>query len=114
MKHDFVFDCLVYLMMLYIMTHNKVHLHSTDFSNISEAMTPDLSDIVSANDEGSLFANYGDDSGDQRSLGKCLCTPTASNSVVQLKRPITCFQFHPALHENSGNQLLLASFILFG
>lgn len=45
-----------------------------DISNIPEAMTPDLSDMVSANDMGqsSMFANYGDDSGDQCSLGKYL------------------------------------------
>ncbi|XP_073344422.1 Golgi reassembly-stacking protein 1-like [Pagrus major] len=41
-----------------------------DISNIPEAMTPDLSDMVSTNDIGqsSMFANYGDDSGDQCSL----------------------------------------------
>ncbi|KAM9337184.1 Golgi reassembly-stacking protein 1-like [Symphorus nematophorus] len=41
-----------------------------DISSIPEAMTPDLSDMVSANDNGqsSMFANYGDDSGDQCSL----------------------------------------------
>ncbi|XP_054479100.1 Golgi reassembly-stacking protein 1-like isoform X2 [Anoplopoma fimbria] len=41
-----------------------------DISNIPEAMTPDLSDTVSPNDMGqsSMFANYGDDSGDQCSL----------------------------------------------
>lgn len=35
-------------------------------------MTPDLSDMASANDIGqsSMFANYGDDSGDQCTLGK--------------------------------------------
>ncbi|XP_070784179.1 Golgi reassembly-stacking protein 2-like [Enoplosus armatus] len=41
-----------------------------DIPNIPEAMTPDLSDMVSTNDMGqsSMFANYGDDSGDQCSL----------------------------------------------
>ncbi|XP_044032552.1 Golgi reassembly-stacking protein 2-like isoform X2 [Siniperca chuatsi] len=41
-----------------------------DISNIPEALTPDLSDMVSTNDMGqsSMFANYGDDSGDQCSL----------------------------------------------
>ncbi|XP_042366569.1 Golgi reassembly-stacking protein 1-like isoform X2 [Plectropomus leopardus] len=38
--------------------------------SIPEAMTPDLSDMVSANEAGqsSMFANYGDDTGDQCSL----------------------------------------------
>ncbi|KAA8580725.1 Golgi reassembly-stacking protein 1 [Etheostoma spectabile] len=41
-----------------------------DFSNTTEAMTPDLSDMVSTNDMGqsSMFVNYGDDSGDQCSF----------------------------------------------
>lgn len=41
-----------------------------DISNIPEAMTPDLSDMISTNDmsQSSMFANYGDDSGDQCSL----------------------------------------------
>ncbi|GAA6215015.1 Golgi reassembly-stacking protein 2-like [Lates japonicus] len=41
-----------------------------DISNIPEAMTPDLSDMVSTSDMGqsSMCANYGDDSGDQCSL----------------------------------------------
>lgn len=41
-----------------------------DISNIPEALTPDLSDMVSTNDMGhsSMFANYGDDSCDQYSL----------------------------------------------
>lgn len=39
-----------------------------DISNIPEAMTPDLSDVVSTNEEGSMFANYGDDSEDRCSL----------------------------------------------
>lgn len=41
-----------------------------DISSIPEAMTPDLSDMVSISDAGqsSMFANYGDDSGDQYSL----------------------------------------------
>lgn len=41
-----------------------------DISNTSEVMTSDLSDVVSSNGEGhtSMFANYGDDSGDQCSL----------------------------------------------
>uniref|UniRef100_A0A3B5B6I8 Golgi reassembly-stacking protein 1-like n=1 Tax=Stegastes partitus TaxID=144197 RepID=A0A3B5B6I8_9TELE len=43
-----------------------------DISNTPEVMTSDLSDAVSTNGEGhtSMFANYGDDSGDQCSLGK--------------------------------------------
>ena len=44
-----------------------------DISNISEAVTPDLSDMVSTNDIGnsSIFANYGDDTCDQfSSLGE--------------------------------------------
>ncbi len=45
-----------------------------EISSIPEAMTPDLSDMVSTNDIGqsSMLANYGDDSGDQCSLGKYL------------------------------------------
>ncbi|TDG97267.1 hypothetical protein EPR50_G00224990 [Perca flavescens] len=41
-----------------------------DISNTTEAMTPDLSDMVSTNDMGqsSMFVNYGDDSGDQCSF----------------------------------------------
>lgn len=41
-----------------------------DISNTSKARTSDLSDVVSTNGEGhsSMFANYGDDSGDQCSL----------------------------------------------
>lgn len=41
-----------------------------DISNTPEVMTSDLSDVVSSNGEGhtSMFANYGDDSGDQCSL----------------------------------------------
>ncbi|XP_070709115.1 Golgi reassembly-stacking protein 1-like isoform X2 [Pempheris klunzingeri] len=41
-----------------------------DVSAIPEAMTPDLSGMVSSNDMGqsSMFANYGDDSGDQCSF----------------------------------------------
>ncbi|XP_023263645.1 Golgi reassembly-stacking protein 1-like [Seriola lalandi dorsalis] len=41
-----------------------------DISNIPEARTPDLSDMVSSNDmdQTSMLANYGDDSGDQCSL----------------------------------------------
>uniref|UniRef100_UPI0037E8177D Golgi reassembly-stacking protein 1-like n=1 Tax=Semicossyphus pulcher TaxID=241346 RepID=UPI0037E8177D len=41
-----------------------------DISSTPEAMTPDLSDMVSTNDVGqsSMFANYGDDSCDQSSL----------------------------------------------
>ncbi|XP_049420877.1 Golgi reassembly-stacking protein 1-like [Epinephelus fuscoguttatus] len=41
-----------------------------DISNIPEAMTPDLSDMVSAIDvsQTSTFANYGDNTGDQCSL----------------------------------------------
>ncbi|XP_034998811.1 Golgi reassembly-stacking protein 1 [Hippoglossus stenolepis] len=41
-----------------------------DFSNLPEAMTPDLSDMVSTNDVGqsSMLANYGDESGYQCSL----------------------------------------------
>lgn len=35
-------------------------------------MTPDFPGMASTNEEGysSMFVNYGDDSGDQRSLGK--------------------------------------------
>lgn len=45
-----------------------------DISNISEAATPDLSDMVSTNgiDNSSMFANYGDDTCDQFSLGEYL------------------------------------------
>ncbi|XP_044196228.1 Golgi reassembly-stacking protein 1-like isoform X2 [Thunnus albacares] len=45
-------------------------VNKTDISNIPEALTPDLSDMVSTNDMGhsSMFANYGDDSCDQYSL----------------------------------------------
>ncbi|XP_022067200.2 Golgi reassembly-stacking protein 1-like [Acanthochromis polyacanthus] len=41
-----------------------------DISKTPEVMTSDLSDVVSSNGEGhtSMFANYGDDSGDQCSL----------------------------------------------
>ncbi|XP_078136811.1 uncharacterized protein LOC144537180 isoform X4 [Sander vitreus] len=41
-----------------------------DISNTTEAMTQDLSDMVSTNDMGqsSMFVNYGDDSGDQCSF----------------------------------------------
>ncbi|KAK9527694.1 hypothetical protein VZT92_014234 [Zoarces viviparus] len=41
-----------------------------DISNIPKAMTPDFSDTVSTSDMGqsSMFANYGDDSGDQCSF----------------------------------------------
>ncbi|XP_068588461.1 Golgi reassembly-stacking protein 1-like [Cebidichthys violaceus] len=41
-----------------------------DISNVPKAMTPDLSDTVSTSDMGqsSMFANYGDNSGDQCSL----------------------------------------------
>uniref|UniRef100_A0A4W6D962 Golgi reassembly stacking protein 1 n=1 Tax=Lates calcarifer TaxID=8187 RepID=A0A4W6D962_LATCA len=51
-------------------------LQIADISNIPEAMTPDLSDMVSTSDMGqsSMCANYGDDSGDQCSLGKYLYT----------------------------------------
>ncbi len=66
--------------MLYVFTHNKKDicpLWIADISSIPEAMMPDLSDMVSTNDMGqsSMFANYGDDSGDQYSLGKYLYTP---------------------------------------
>ncbi|XP_075936529.1 Golgi reassembly-stacking protein 1-like [Anarhichas minor] len=48
-------------------TQPAVDLH---ISNIPKAMTPDFSDTVSTSDMGqsSMFANYGDDSGDQCSL----------------------------------------------
>lgn len=60
---------------LYVFTQNKKDicpLWIADISSIPEAMTPDLSDMVSTSDMGqsSMFANYGDDSGDQCSLGK--------------------------------------------
>lgn len=47
-----------------------------DISDIPEAKTPDLSDMVSSNDaaQTSMHANYGDDTGDQCSLGKYLHT----------------------------------------
>ncbi|KAM9839713.1 Golgi reassembly-stacking protein 1b [Aulostomus maculatus] len=43
----------------------------SDISSIPEAKTPDLSDMVSSSDIGSssMFANHGDESGDQCSLG---------------------------------------------
>lgn len=46
-----------------------------DISSIPETMTPDL-DMVSTHDVGqsSMFASYGDDSGDLCSLGKYLHT----------------------------------------
>lgn len=49
-------------------------MRMADISNIPEAITPDLSDMVSTSDMGhsSMFANYGDDSGDQCSLGEYL------------------------------------------
>ncbi|TKS87696.1 Golgi reassembly-stacking protein 1 [Collichthys lucidus] len=55
---------------LCVTSPTQQHAVDLDISNISEAMTPDLSDMVSANDIGqsSMFANYGDDSGDQCSL----------------------------------------------
>lgn len=46
-----------------------MYLFITDISNIPEAVTPDM---VSTNDMGSMLANYGDDSGDQCSLGEYL------------------------------------------
>lgn len=44
----------------------------SDAFTILDAPTSDLSATVSTNEEGSssMFANYGDDSGDQSSLGK--------------------------------------------
>lgn len=44
----------------------------SDAFTILDATTSDLSATVSTNEEGSssMFANYGDDSGDQSSLGK--------------------------------------------
>ncbi|KAM7369863.1 hypothetical protein PAMP_011153 [Pampus punctatissimus] len=52
-----------------------------DISNIPEAKTPDLSDMVSTNDMGhsSMFANYGDDSGDQYSLDTSSADQRASS-----------------------------------
>lgn len=53
----------------------KSFIQIVDISNIPETMTPDL-DMDSTHDVGqsSMFANYGDESGDQRSLGKYLQT----------------------------------------
>lgn len=47
-----------------------------DVSSIPEAMTPDLSDMVSTHEvsQCSMFANYGNQSGDQCSLGEYLYT----------------------------------------
>lgn len=47
-------------------------LLNADCTNIPEAATPDLSDMVSSNDIGqsSMLANYSVGSGDQGSLGK--------------------------------------------
>lgn len=55
-----------------------------DISNISEALTPDLSDMVSTNDMGqsSMFANYGDDSGDQH----CFDTSSVDQRPSSLER----------------------------
>ncbi|CAK6972062.1 Golgi reassembly-stacking protein 1-like [Scomber scombrus] len=52
-----------------------------DISNISEAVTPDLSDMVSTNDIGysSMFANYGDDTCDQFSLDTSSADQRASS-----------------------------------
>lgn len=50
-----------------------VHLFpNVDYTNIPEAATPDLSDMVSSDDIGqiSTFANYSAGSGDQGSLGR--------------------------------------------
>lgn len=47
-------------------------LLNTDYTNIPEAATPDLSDMVSSDDIGqsSMLANYSAGSGDQESWGK--------------------------------------------
>lgn len=50
-----------------------VHLLlNADYTNIPEAATPDLSDMVSSDDIGqsSVLANYSAGSDDQQSLGK--------------------------------------------
>uniref|UniRef100_A0A8C5I636 Golgi reassembly-stacking protein 1-like n=1 Tax=Gouania willdenowi TaxID=441366 RepID=A0A8C5I636_GOUWI len=49
-----------------------VECSSSNISNVTEASAPDLSDAVSANDEGqsSMIANFGDDSCNQCSLGR--------------------------------------------
>ena len=51
-------------------------LKITDISDLPEAVTPDLTDMVSTNDMGqsSMLANYGDESGCQCSLGKYIHT----------------------------------------
>ncbi|XP_018529302.1 Golgi reassembly-stacking protein 2 [Lates calcarifer] len=65
-----------------------------DISNIPEAMTPDLSDMVSTSDMGqsSMCANYGDDSGDQCSLDNSsdFQTPTSPEKEAETdqERPI--------------------------
>lgn len=45
----------------------------SDVSNTPEAVASDLTELVSTSDEGhsSVVANYGDDTGDQCTLGKC-------------------------------------------
>ena len=70
------FECLTISLFSLRLKWTFVLLWIPDISNIPEAMTPDLSDMVSTNDIGqsSMFANYGDDSGDQCSLGKYLYT----------------------------------------
>ena len=60
--------------MLYVFTQKMVtcFMQLADISNIPEAMTLDISDMVSTSDIGqsSMVANYGDVSCDQCSLGK--------------------------------------------
>jgi len=60
----------------------------SDESSPPEAVASDLSDVVSTNDEGhsSTFANYGDDTGDQCSLGRRF----ARDLIVHANRAITC------------------------
>lgn len=66
-------DCAVY-------SYSKImgicSMQIVDSSDIPEAMTPDMSDMVSILDVGqsSMTAHYGDDSGDQCSLGRYLYT----------------------------------------
>lgn len=74
-------------------------------------MTPDLSDMVSANDIGqsSMFANYGDDSGDQCSLGKYHYTLTLQ--VIELCSWIEQLHAFSANLFEKENQLLLVRLV---
>ncbi|XP_029001417.1 Golgi reassembly-stacking protein 2-like [Betta splendens] len=65
--------------------HSAVHL---DDSSIPEAMTPDLSDMVSTHEvsQCSMFANYGNQSGDQCSFADSSVDPSAE-SFVDLANP---------------------------